>query len=142
MSPHSPRYSKGAQFGIILGAILVFIGLARLFERFFGSTWWGAFQSTLNTFFSYAWPIALICVGVCLVWASQTGRLKNISFDASRPLRRNSADKRISGVCGGIARYFNVDSTIVRVIATILLLVTPGAMLLIYIVCTILMPKD
>jgi len=34
-----------------------------------------------------------------------------------------SADKKIFGVCGGLANYFGIDPTIMRIIALILLLV-------------------
>ncbi len=35
---------------------------------------------------------------------------------ASRRLMRSATDRKIAGVCGGIAEYFGVDSTIVRLI--------------------------
>ena len=34
----------------------------------------------------------------------------------------SSTDKKIAGVCGGIAEYFNIDSLIVRVIFVVLAL--------------------
>jgi phage shock protein C len=39
-------------------------------------------------------------------------------------LYRSSTDKKIAGVCGGLAEYFNIDPTIIRVIFVLLLL--PG----------------
>lgn len=39
----------------------------------------------------------------------------------TKKLYKSRADKKISGVCGGIAEYFNVDSTVVRLIAVVLL---------------------
>ena len=35
---------------------------------------------------------------------------------AARPFARYSADKKIAGVCGGVARYFDLDSSLVRAI--------------------------
>jgi phage shock protein C len=48
----------------------------------------------------------------------------------------------IAGVCGGIAEYFNIDPTIVRVIAALLLL--PGALpgFIPYIVLWVVVPKN
>lgn len=43
-----------------------------------------------------------------------------------KKLYRSTADKKIAGVCGGLAEYFNIDPTIVRVIFVILLL--PGGL--------------
>lgn len=37
-------------------------------------------------------------------------------------LTRSIGDRRIAGVCGGIARYLNVDSTVIRILFLIALL--------------------
>lgn len=55
-------------------------------------------------------------------------------------LTRTSNDKIIAGVCGGIARYFNIDSTIVRLVFLIAIL--SGVSPLAYIVLWIVMPED
>ena len=41
---------------------------------------------------------------------------------AYKRLMRSSTDSRIAGVCGGIAEYLDVDSTIVRLIWVVLIL--------------------
>lgn len=55
-----------------------------------------------------------------------------------------SADRRLGGVCGGIAEYFALDPTLVRVVAVILLLVGPvgGMTFLGYIVLWIVLPES
>ena len=57
----------------------------------------------------------------------------------NKKLYRSSTDKKIAGVCGGIAEYMNVDSTIVRLIA-VLLVFGCGSGLLAYIVAALIMP--
>lgn len=60
-----------------------------------------------------------------------------------KKLFRSKADRKISGVCGGIAAYFNIDSTTVRVIWAIVSIISttiPG--ILIYIVCSFLIPEE
>ncbi|MBY0099414.1 PspC domain-containing protein [Mesobacillus maritimus] len=47
-------------------------------------------------------------------------------------LKKSSKDKSISGVCGGIAEYFNISSLAVRLIFILL----PGANILIYLILT------
>lgn len=42
----------------------------------------------------------------------------------TKRLYRSTTDKKIAGVCGGLAEYFNIDPVIPRVIFAILLL--PG----------------
>lgn len=41
-----------------------------------------------------------------------------------KKLYRSRTDKKIAGVCGGLAEYFNIDATILRIIFIVLLL--PG----------------
>lgn len=36
-----------------------------------------------------------------------------------KKLYRSRKDRKIAGVCGGIAEYFNIDSTLVRLLAVI-----------------------
>ena len=46
----------------------------------------------------------------------------------------------ICGVCGGIAEYFEIDPTLVRLI-TVLLLLGGGISIWIYIIAALIMPK-
>ena len=48
-------------------------------------------------------------------------------------------DAKIFGVCGGLAEYFGVDPTIVRVATVVLALVTVG--LWAYLIAALVMPK-
>lgn len=53
-----------------------------------------------------------------------------------------SSDKMLAGVCGGIAEYFDVDPTLIRVLYAALTLFTAGFPgILLYIVMMILMPN-
>lgn len=54
-------------------------------------------------------------------------------------LSRN--DKKLAGVCGGIAEYFEVDSTLVRLI-WVLFTVAGGAGLIVYIIAAIVMTEE
>ncbi len=58
-----------------------------------------------------------------------------------KKLYRSNTDKKICGVCGGIAEYFNVDSTLVRLIC-IILIFGVGFGLLSYIIAALVMPKS
>ncbi len=39
-----------------------------------------------------------------------------------RRLTRSTTDRRIAGVCGGLAKYLNVDPTVIRIIFLLALL--------------------
>jgi len=57
-----------------------------------------------------------------------------------RRLTRSSRDRMIAGVCGGIADYFGIDPTLIRVIFVVLgLLAGPG--LLLYLALWVVLPK-
>jgi phage shock protein C len=49
------------------------------------------------------------------------------TFTGSR-LTRSTTDRKIGGVCGGLAEYFGLDSTVVRV-AVVILSIYPGAVI-------------
>ena len=52
----------------------------------------------------------------------------------------SNSDKKVAGVCGGIAEYFGIDSLLVRV-AFLILIVGFGTGLLAYILLWLLAPK-
>ncbi len=58
-----------------------------------------------------------------------------------KKLYRDTANEKIAGVCSGIARYLNVDPTIVRLIWVFAILFL-GWGLLAYIICAIVIPAD
>ena len=57
-----------------------------------------------------------------------------------KKLRKSSVNKKLCGVCGGIAEYFNIDPTVVRLL-WILFSIAGGAGLLAYIIAAIIMPE-
>ena len=60
----------------------------------------------------------------------------------SKQLTKSTYDKKIAGVCGGIAEYFDLDPTLVRVGYVLLSLLSAGFPgVLVYIILAIVMPK-
>lgn len=56
-------------------------------------------------------------------------------------LHKSSTNRKIAGVCGGIAETLNCDATVVRLIAALLVLGF-GSGLLLYIVAALIMPGE
>ncbi|MBA7707799.1 hypothetical protein ES703_116682 [subsurface metagenome] len=56
-------------------------------------------------------------------------------------LYRSQSDRMIWGVCGGLAEYFDIDPTIIRIIA-VLLVFASGAGILAYIILAIVIPLE
>jgi phage shock protein C len=61
---------------------------------------------------------------------------------ASRRLVRVTSEKKIAGVCAGLARYFDVDVTLVRVLWAALAICTIFLGPVAYVVAWIVMPKE
>ena len=57
-----------------------------------------------------------------------------------KKLYRSTTDKKICGVCGGLAEYLNVDSTIVRLILVLAVLFA-GCGLLAYLIAALVIPN-
>ena len=58
-----------------------------------------------------------------------------------KKLCKSRKNKMIGGVCGGLAEYFNMDPTIVRIVAALLCLLK-GAGLIVYIIACLVMPYN
>jgi len=59
-----------------------------------------------------------------------------------KKLRRSRSDRMIAGVCGGVAEYFDIDPTIVRLGAVGLTLFARVGMPVVYLAMAIVMPLD
>ncbi len=55
-------------------------------------------------------------------------------------LCRSETDKKLFGVCGGLAEYFGIDSTIVRLLWVVLTLIF-GSGIILYLLAALIMPN-
>lgn len=55
-------------------------------------------------------------------------------------LYRSKKERIIGGVCGGLAEYFEVDPTIVRLLWVLLTLISLGGGILVYLIAWIIVP--
>jgi len=60
---------------------------------------------------------------------------------ANKKLYLSTTDKKIAGVCGGLAAYLGVSSTIIRIIWVILIF-GYGVGLLLYLACWLIFPHE
>lgn len=54
---------------------------------------------------------------------------------------RSEYDRKLAGVCGGIADYFDVDSTVIR-LAFLFMVLAWGTGLMFYIVAALIIPNE
>ncbi len=68
---------------------------------------------------------------------------KRVGAVAARTrLMRPRADRKVAGVCAGVAEYFDLDVTLVRVVWLITALIPLGVSLIAYVVGWIVMPEE
>jgi phage shock protein C len=138
-------------FGIALivgGSIILFSNLG-LFS----------FLHMWDISWSLVFPILLILLGMAIIYYRQAERApaadQSADFQPSdsqpeppppaapyRIFRRSRTDKKLGGVCGGLAKYFSIDSTLLRLLYIILCLASFGAGVVLYITLVLLVPYE
>jgi phage shock protein C len=62
-------------------------------------------------------------------------------MDSSKKLRRSKEDRMIAGVAGGVAEFFDLDATIVRVVWAFMAIFA-GFGLLLYLIMWVIVPEQ
>ena len=84
-------------------------------------------------------PTLIVYVVLSFVFPQQPEGYTTVN--SSKKLLKSSDNKKIAGVCAGLAKYFSIDATIVRLVFALCMLFI-GFGLTIYIVCLVLMPSE
>lgn len=61
--------------------------------------------------------------------------------EEKKKLYRSRSERMVSGVCGGLAEYFDIDPTVVRLLFVAGTLIG-GPGLIAYLICMVLMPLE
>jgi phage shock protein C len=61
-------------------------------------------------------------------------------MNSNKKLTRSSRDRKIAGVCGGLAEFSGIDATVIRILFVILAL-AGGPGLLVYLALWLILPK-
>ncbi len=72
---------------------------------------------------------------------SKTRQRSNSIMASDYPLRRSRRDVQIAGVCGGLAEFFGLDVTTVRIVYVLASIFTAFAGVLIYIILWMIIPE-
>jgi phage shock protein C len=108
------------------------------------------YLNTDPTIVRLAWVILSVVPGFVIggliayaaAWALLPVDGSEVPTGTARRLRRSTTDRKIAGACGGLAEYFGVDSTLLR-IAAVVLAIYPGAIIcgvLVYLIAWFVMP--
>lgn len=60
----------------------------------------------------------------------------------NKKLYRSQTNRKVCGVCGGIAEYFNLDPTIVRLAVILATCFSWGSGILAYFIAAVVMPDE
>lgn len=130
----------------VWGIILITIGLVVLLSQF------DIFRYFSHRFWYISWgvifPVFLIILGGIILFrrrpgeASETeGKAERNRFDLSGLVRLRK-ERKLAGVCAGVAYYLKIDPTIVRLLWVIGIFATGGIAVLLYIILAIIMPES
>ena len=64
------------------------------------------------------------------------------SGNGTKVLARCRKGRMLAGVCAGVADYFGVDATLVRVIVSVVSVITGGAGVLAYLAAWVIIPEE
>jgi phage shock protein C len=62
--------------------------------------------------------------------------------NGTKTLVRSRNDRMVAGICAGVAKYFGIDVTMVRVMLVVVCLITGGAGVLAYLAAWIIIPEE
>lgn len=153
------RVSSAGANGKFWGILLVVVGILWLLKNLdipYYLHWWG-FS------WDYVLPVVLILAGVAFLFGGRNGLMTSANTQASesspdqsdnstpneappmaQPLRlyKSRVERKLFGVCGGIATYANVDPTIIRILFIVAAFASFGFMFLLYIAMAIIVPNE
>lgn len=134
MADNTPR----SDWTVLLGLGLLVAGTWLLLTRVFAWFAWPLAQ-LVRFIGGIGWPVVLVLLGVFLITrARREGPKMN-----GKKLYRSRSDRKVGGVLGGAAVYFDADSTIVRLIFVALTLFTGfWAGFFIYAIAMIVVPEE
>ena len=126
------RVLVAAGVTLLVGAVLLAVwGIGRF-------AWIDGTIATMLSIRFYVVPVVIIALAVYLGWALFHGRFDSIKNGSLRgekePLVCDLDDKRIAGLCGGIAAYTGVDVVVIRVTALGFLVLVPAIATIAYLV--------
>jgi phage shock protein PspC (stress-responsive transcriptional regulator) len=111
---------------------------------------WQLAQHVFGAFFTEVWrvvvfvlsllgPLVVIVLGILLVIAARKDKL---NFPKGKELYRSTTNKKIAGVCGGLADYFRLDPALVRILVVIFAILSWYIVIPLYLLLWLILPPD
>ena len=123
---------------IAVGAVIILCGVLALLGRIL-ETVFSVFWSFIPFIVSIVFSLIVVAIGIVLIVVTFQKASKQ---SKSNRLFRSTSNKKIAGVCGGIAVFFGIDPVVVRIIAIVLGLVSFYLIVPLYLILWIAVPPD
>jgi phage shock protein PspC (stress-responsive transcriptional regulator) len=141
--PNNPEQTPAEKSEVLIkdkymfwGSLLIIVGaflLLRQMGVFYSFEFWHIpWQSV--------WAIILIIIGALLLF--NRDKEKEGGEISSKKLYRSKTQKMISGVCGGLAEYFEIDVSIIRVLWVLGTIISAGIGIVAYIIMYFVFPEQ
>lgn len=130
------RKPKSSSAGVIWGTIFIVLGLLILV----GNIHWVFFPFFIGHFALF-WPILIIAVGLVLIFAGRKELSRKREAEMNE-LYKMKSGRKFLGIAAGMARYFNIDVSISRLIWVLFILFTGGLGLAVYFVLYFVLPEE
>ncbi len=147
-----PGNSDRNDKALFWGSLLVIVGIGLILKQFGLFTYF----SMMDIPWQVIWAVLLILLGVYIMFfrnktttrqTNGSNSLDDASYEQKSDLidekqvYRSYKNKMIAGVCGGLAEYFDMDATIVRLIYVLLSMASVGMGLIAYLVMALIFPE-
>jgi phage shock protein C len=119
------------------GSLLIIFGLFFLLRQmgfFYGFEFW-------KIPWQMVWAAFLIIIGLYLLYNRKKKEDTDTFELKGKKLYRSRKQKMVAGVCGGIAEYFEMDVSVIRILWAIITIASAGFGILIYILMVIIFPE-
>ena len=144
MASQGERRSRST-FGVLVGGLFVMLGVLLLLDEFH------VFH--MDHFFDWSWkfagPALLIAGGSYLIFRRREAGVSAEPADsapqevnAAKRFQKSRTDRKVFGVCGGLASYFEVDPTLVRLAVAGVTIAAPPFGIIGYLALAILAPTE
>ena len=124
---------------VLWGVVIIIVGLILFFQNrpVVGMMW----HAIGGNWFNILFAIGLIGFGIYVMLNRIDDKAVSIDKLQISELRLSETDKKLGGVCGGIAESINIDSTIIRLIWVLGSLLSAGIGIVLYIICMLVFGK-
>lgn len=141
----APRKQTPRDSTFLIAIILIFVGLLLLTREF------GLFHYFHFWRIPWAsiWATFLILIGILLIFSSGRTTKREPEdeptskmFPDLNKIYRSKDNRILSGVCGGIGEYFNIDPVIVRLLWILATFASVGLGILVYVILIFVFPES